>query len=77
MNKNVRNILEAVTKTMCEVISRVYLPLVVRAVMRTIKDTVSGKVPHLGVGVAQILFHAKVGFLWSILPILHVLKFKK
>jgi hypothetical protein len=62
---------------MCKVISRIYLPLLVCAVMRSVKHSVGSQVPHLRVAVFQVLFHAQERFLGPVLAKLHVLEFSQ
>jgi hypothetical protein len=62
---------------MCEVVRWVNFPFVPRPVMGGVKDPVCSKIPHLGVGVLQVLFHSKIRFLGFVFAILHVLKLRE
>ena len=71
-----RNILKRITQAMREIISRINPPGCPRSMMRGVKDTVGGKIPHVWVGVVEdVLFHAEEGFFGFVFPVAHGAEF--
>ena len=69
-----RDILEAIAKTVRKIVSRIYLPLVSSAVMLCIENSVGREIPHLRVPVLHVLFHAKKSLLGSVFALSHCAK---
>jgi hypothetical protein len=74
---NERYVFEAVDQAMCVIICGIDLPLVLGAMMRGVKNPIRGQVPHLGIPILQILFHAKIGLLRLVLSQPHVFEFSQ
>ena len=74
---DIRYVLETVNKTVRIIICRVYFPFVVRAVMGRVQNPISRQVPHLRIGIGQILFHTQERFFGTIDAILHFLELCK
>jgi hypothetical protein len=58
-----------------EIIGRVNLPLIARAVVRGCEDAVRYEIPHLRIPIFEILLHSKDCFSRIISTILHFLEF--
>jgi hypothetical protein len=72
------DIFKTITKAMREIVRRINLPFGARSMVRGIKDTIGGQVPHVGVGIVEdILFHAKEGFFWAIFTVPHFAEFSE
>lgn len=68
----VSNTLDAIAQTMREVVRGVYFPLVARSVVvGFLGNPVCCDIPHLGVGVFNVLLHAKQSLLRLVLAISH------
>lgn len=63
-----RNILEAIAKTVREIVCRVYSPFVARTMMFCFQYPVRCQIPHLRVTVLQVLLHAQKSFPGFIFP---------
>ena len=74
MKRDERDILKTIDKTMSKVICRIDYPFVACPVVRAFENTVCRQVPHLGIWIAQVLFHAQCSIFWTVLSILHVFK---
>lgn len=71
-----RDILEAVAKAVCEVVSGENLPFWSADVLLLVfGDSVGGEIPHLGVGVCDVLLHAQESSLRRVFAVTHVLEF--
>jgi len=65
------DILEAVTKTMCEVISRIDLPLRPCSVMLGVQNSICWQIPHLRVSIFDVLLHSEESFFGLVFAISH------
>jgi hypothetical protein len=73
--QTVSNILKAVDQTVGEVVGREHLPGgSPDMLLLLLGNSVGGKIPHLGVAVLDILFHAEERSLGLILAVVHVLE---
>ena len=72
-----RDALKAVAKTVREIISRVYPPFGTSPVvwLLVLGYPVGSDIPHLRVGVLNVLLHAKPGFLRRVLAVPHTSEF--
>lgn len=61
---------------MGKIISRVDPPLVLCAMVRRFEDPICYQIPHLGVPILKILFHAQAGLVGMILAVLHALELR-
>lgn len=72
-----RNTLNAITQTMRKVIRRIYPPFRTSSSMSclVLGNAVGGDIPHLRIGIVDILLHAKPSGLWLVIPISHGAEF--
>lgn len=74
--ERVGDALEAVAETVCKIVGRVDLPFCSRAEMIVVlEDAIRGQIPHLGVGVVNVLFHAKRRFFGLVFAVTHGAEF--
>ena len=65
------NVLETITKAVCEVVGRIDLPLILRSVMLLLQHTVRSEIPHLRISILYILLHSEKGSLGFVFAIAH------
>jgi hypothetical protein len=71
-----QNILNAIAKAMREIVDRINLPIGPSSMVRDIKHTVGGEIPHVGVGIVEdVLLHAEEGFLRAVFAVVHGAEF--
>ena len=72
-----RNVLEAITETVREVVCRVDLPLRSCSVMWRVEHAIRDQIPHHRVARLEILFHSQNRLAGLIEPVLHLLELSK
>ena len=70
--EGVGDALEAIAKAVSEIVGRVDLPLASGPVVRLVENSVSSKIPHLGVAVGNILLHAEESFPGLVFSVAHI-----